>query len=89
MITPHGRNARDLDHFIKHCGMTAMESIITMTQHGGAAMDMPTRLGQIKEGFLADLLLVDGDPLEDPKVLLKRENLRIIMKDGILHKHSI
>ncbi|MEC9081911.1 MAG: amidohydrolase family protein [Verrucomicrobiota bacterium] len=89
MITPHGRNARDLDHFIKHCGMTAMESILTMTQHGGAAMDMPTRLGQIKEGFLADLLLVDGDPLEDPKVLLKRENLRIIMKDGILHKHSI
>ena len=82
MITPHGRNARDLDHFIKHCGMTAMESILTMTKNGGEAMDMPDRLGQIREGFLADLLLVDGNPLADTKVLLRRENLRLIMKDG-------
>ena len=87
MITPHGQNARDLDHFIKHCGMSPMESILTMTKNGGEAMDMPDRLGQIREGFLADLLLVDGNPLADTKVLLRRENLRLIMKDGKLHKH--
>jgi len=58
-----------------------------MTQNGGAAMDMPNKLGQIKEGFLADLLLVDGNPLADTKLLLRRENLRLIMKDGELHKH--
>ena len=89
MITPHGQNARDLDHFIKHCGMTNMESILTMTKNGGEAMDMPGRLGQVKQGFLADLLLVKGDPLSDPKVLLDRENLRVIMKDGVIHKLSI
>ena len=87
MITPHGQNARDLDHFIKHCAMSPMESILTMTKNGGEAMDMPDRLGQIREGFLADLLLVDGNPLADTKVLLRRENLRLIMKDGKLHKH--
>ena len=32
MITPHGKNARDLDHFIKHCDMPPMESILTMTK---------------------------------------------------------
>ena len=32
MITPHGQNARDLDHFVKHCGLTNMESILTMTK---------------------------------------------------------
>ena len=89
MITPHGQNARDLDHFIRHCGMTNMESIITMTKNGGEAMDMPGRLGQVKQGFLADLLLVKGDPLSDPMVLLDRENLRVIMKDGVMHKLSI
>ena len=89
MITPHGQNARDLDHFIRHCGMTNMESILTMTKNGGEAMDMPGRLGQVKQGFLADLLLVKGDPLADPKVLLDRDNLRVIMKDGRLHKRSI
>jgi len=34
-------------------------------------------------------LLVKGDPLSDPKVLLDRENLRVIMKDGAIHKLSI
>ena len=66
-----------------------MESILTMTKNGGEAMDMPGHLGQVKQGFLADLLLVKGDPLSDPKVLLDRENLRVIMKDGQLHKRSI
>ena len=69
--------------------MTNMESILTMTKNGGEAMDMPDHLGQVKQGFLADLLLVKGDPLSDPKVLLDRANLRVIMKDGVIHKLSI
>ena len=88
MITPHGQNARDLDHFIKHCGMTNMEAILTMTKNGGEAMDMPNQLGQVKEEFFADLLLVDGDPHSDPKILLDRNNLHTIMKNGIIHKIS-
>ena len=63
-----------------------MEALLSMTKHGGAAMDLPDELGQIKEGFLADLLLVAGDPLADPKVLLDRDSLRVVMKDGEFHK---
>lgn len=85
-ITPHGQNARDIDHFVQHLGFTPMEAILSMTKYGGEAMDMPTELGQIKEGFLADLLLVDGDPLNDSKVLLQKDRLRVIMKDGKIHK---
>jgi imidazolonepropionase-like amidohydrolase len=59
-----------------------------MTKNGGEAMDMPNQLGQVKEGFLADLLMVDGDPLSDPKLLLNKNNIHTIMKDGALHKHS-
>jgi imidazolonepropionase-like amidohydrolase len=85
-LTPHGENARDLDHLVRYCGFTPMEALLSMTRDGGAAMEMPEELGQIQEGFLADLLMVDGDPLEDPLVLLDRDKLQVVMKDGIVHK---
>tara|TARA_B100001142_G_scaffold249983_1_gene250058 strand:- start:983 stop:2230 length:1248 start_codon:yes stop_codon:yes gene_type:complete len=88
MITPHGQNARDLDHFVRHCGMTNMEAILTMTKNGGEAMDMPNEIGKVKEGFLADLLLVNGDPLSNSKLLLNKNNLHTIMKGGVIHKLS-
>ena len=47
---------------------------------------MPNELGQIRAGFLADLLLVDGNPADDPKVLLDHDNLLAVMKDGRFHK---
>ena len=85
-LTPHGNNARDLDHLVRHCGFTPMEAILSMTRDGGAAMDMPEELGQIREGFLADLLLVDGNPLDDLLIMLDRNKLQVVMKDGELHK---
>ncbi len=87
-VTPHGDNAKDLGHLIKYCGFTPMEALQSMTKHGGAAMDLPNELGQIQEGFLADLLLVDGDPLAEPEVLLDRDKLIAVMKDGQFHKQS-
>ena len=49
-------------------------------------MGLSGKLGLIKEGQLADLLLVDGDPLADVGILRDRKNLRVIMKDGVFHK---
>jgi hypothetical protein len=45
-----------------------------------------TLIAQIRPGFLADLLLVDGDPLADIKLLQRQDALLVIMKDGRLHK---
>jgi imidazolonepropionase-like amidohydrolase len=47
---------------------------------------MGHELGQIRPGYLADLLLVDGDPTLDVRVLQDRERLAMIMKGGQLHK---
>lgn len=85
-VTPHGENARDLQHLVRYCDFTPMEALLTMTRDGGAAMDMPNELGQIRENFLADLLLVDGDPLAHPEVLLDRSKLLAVMKDGKFHR---
>ncbi len=49
----------------------------------------PGALGVVREGALADLLLIDGDPLEDISVLTDRENLVLIMKDGRIYKNTV
>jgi imidazolonepropionase-like amidohydrolase len=78
---PHGENAKDLDYFVKYLGMTPMEALISATRWGGQMM-MRKDLGEIREGFLADLLLVDGDPLSNIALLQDRNRLLAIMKDG-------
>ena len=84
--TPHGTYARDLAHFVTLLGYTPMESIYAATKLGGEIMLQPNELGQVRPGFLADVLLVDGDPLADITILQDRSRLAAIMKDGQFHK---
>jgi imidazolonepropionase-like amidohydrolase len=83
---PHGRNARDLAYFVDLMGFTPLEAIVAATAWGGALMGKGEELGQIRTGWLADLLLVDGDPLADIAILQDRARLLAIMKDGAFHK---
>jgi imidazolonepropionase-like amidohydrolase len=83
---PHGTYARDLLLFVDVLGFTPMETLVAATRMGGEIMGMADELGQIKPGYLADLLLVDGDPLADIKLLQRQDALLVIMKDGRLHK---
>ena len=62
---PNGTNARDLEHFVKLFGYTPNEALSAATRLGGQIMDMGNELGLVKEGYLADLLLVDGNPSKD------------------------
>ena len=82
----HGENAMDLQYLVKYAGMTPMEALIAATKWGGEIMQKGHELGQLQPGFLADCLLVDGDPLADLSVLLHKKNLLAIMKDGVFHK---
>jgi len=54
------------------------------TKSGGECFG--DQLGMIKEGYLADLILVDGNPVEDISLLQDPDNLLMIMKDGAFHK---
>jgi imidazolonepropionase-like amidohydrolase len=78
---PHGENAKDLEYFVKYLNMTPMEALISATRWGGQIM-MRKDLGEIREGWLADLLLVDGDPLSNISILQDKTKLLAIMKDG-------
>jgi imidazolonepropionase-like amidohydrolase len=85
-FNPNGRNARDLELWVRHFGYTPSEALHAATALGGEIMGMGTELGQLREGFLADLLLVDGDPSVDVRVLQDKTKLTAIMKDGRFHK---
>jgi len=81
---PIGRNARDLEIFVKLFGFSPTDALLAATRDGGALMDLP--VGQIKAGWHADLLLVNGDPTVDIAVLQDKRNLLAIMKGGAFHK---
>ncbi len=81
-FTPHCQNARDLEFFVKYLGLTPAEAIRCATQYGGQIMMKAGELGQVKEGFLADLLLVDGDPLANLSILRDPKRILAVMKDG-------
>lgn len=84
--TPHGTYARDLEHFVELLGFTPMEAILSATALGGEIMQMPDELGKVQPGYLADLILVDGDPLADITIFQDPSKVHAVMKDGVFHK---
>jgi len=85
-FNPHLKNARDLELFVKHLGFTPMEAIRSCTLYGGQVMMRPHELGLVKEGYLADLLLLDGDPLANLAILRDAKRILAVMKDGVFAK---
>jgi imidazolonepropionase-like amidohydrolase len=86
----NGTNARDLGFFVDYYGYSPAEALRCGTRNGGALMTMTSgeKLGEVREGYLADLLLVDGDPLSDLSILVDANRLAMIMKDGQIHKNA-
>lgn len=85
-FNPIGKNARDLQLFVDWFGLTPAQALRSATEVGGQLMGMSGELGLIRPGCLADLLLVEGDPLEDIGVLQDQAMLAVIIKDGRIHK---
>ncbi len=85
--TPQGTNARDLEHFVTLFGYSPAEALVCATKVGGEIMGMGDELGLVREGYLADLLLVDGDPTRDVRIMQDRARIVMVMKDGAFHRH--
>jgi len=83
---PHGTNAKDLEYFVKYLGFTPMEALVSATKLGGQMMMKGEELGQVKEGYLADMLLIDGDPIANLAILQDESRILAVMKDGSFHK---
>jgi imidazolonepropionase-like amidohydrolase len=66
--------------------MTPSEALVSATRLGGEIMMRGDELGQIQPGFIADLVLVDGDPLKDLRILTEPARIAMVMQDGVIHK---
>jgi hypothetical protein len=81
--TPQGENAEDLENLVDLLAFSPMEAIRAATKYGGEIMGMANELGMVREGL--DLLLLDGDPIADVRILQDKTRFLAIMKDGKIH----
>ena len=78
---PHGENARELVRMVE-AGLSPMEAIVAATSTAARACSLEGELGTVEPGKVADLLVVDGDPLEEPRILLDRRRLWLVLQAG-------
>jgi imidazolonepropionase-like amidohydrolase len=84
-VSPHGDNALEFVYMVE-AGMPPMEAIRAATLTAAELLGVQNELGSIAEGKLADIIAVEGDPLDDIAVL---GNVSFVMKDGSVHKHRV
>jgi imidazolonepropionase-like amidohydrolase len=84
----HGSNAEELQ-FMAEFGMTPMQAIVASTKTAAECAHLQADVGTLEPGKLADLLVVDGDPLDDISVLQDAAKLSLIMQGGSAHKDAL
>ncbi|WP_436791581.1 metal-dependent hydrolase family protein [Yinghuangia sp. YIM S10712] len=80
---PHGDNAKELAALVSR-GMTPMQALHAATVTSAELVGLNDELGRLREGFLADVIAVPGDPTQDITVT---QDVRFVMKDGRVHKN--
>ena len=81
---PHGTQAREFELMVKY-GMPAVDVLRAGLLHGARLLGQQDVMGQLKPGFYADVIAVDGDPLQDISTL---ERVSFVMKNGVVYKND-
>jgi imidazolonepropionase-like amidohydrolase len=82
-LTPYGDwHYRELEVFVDALGLTPLQAIRCATYECGRAIGLQDRVGAIAPGMLADLLVIDGEPDRDVRVLGERQRLRHVFVGG-------
>ena len=83
-VYPHGENARQFAYMVKF-GMTPIDAIRAATTNAAELIGWPTRVGVLQPGFYADIVAVEGDPLQDVSTL---ERIKFVMKGGAVVRND-
>jgi imidazolonepropionase-like amidohydrolase len=84
----HGENSGELKYLVE-AGMTPMQALTSATQMGACCMGMGDEIGTLHPGKLADFLVVDGNPLDDVRILEDHDRLKLIVKEGKVFHDSL
>ena len=82
-VTPYGVwHARELELLMSYAGLSSLEAIQAGTSNGALMLGLEGKIGVVAPGMIADLIVVDGDPVADITVLQKRECIQTVIQDG-------
>lgn len=79
----HGRNAEEFIGRVEYCGQTPMETLVSAGKIAAEAMDMADQIGRLAPGYNADIIALDGDPLEDIEAV---KRVVFVMRGGVVYK---
>ena len=77
----HGENLKEMELLVK-LGFTPMETIVATTKTASEVLGLEKKIGTLEKGKLADLIVMDGNPLKDIGLLQKKDKILAIMKEG-------
>jgi imidazolonepropionase-like amidohydrolase len=78
----HGDNLQELKLLVQHSGFSSLEAIEAGTRVSARVLGLEKELGTIEEGKFADLVAVDGNPLDDIEILLQQSSARLVVQGG-------
>ena len=79
---PHGTQAREFVLMVKY-GMTPLQSLQAGTVNGAKLLGWEGQIGALKAGYFADVVAVEGDPLQDISAV---EKVTFVMKGGVVYR---
>jgi len=79
---PHGTQAREMELMVQY-GMSPAEVLKADLIHGARLLDWEGQIGELKKGYFADVIAVEGNPLENISVL---KSVKFVMKNGVVYK---
>ncbi len=82
-VYPHGLNAHEVDVYVNQFGMTPLQAIQTGTINAADLMGWSDKVGSLTPGHWADVIAVQGDPLQEVKLL---QDVKFVMKAGVVYK---
>ena len=82
-VTPYGEwHAREMELLMDYAGLSALEAIQSMTQNAARLVNLDGKAGVIAKGMLADVIIVNGDPVANIRVLQDNSKVETVIKDG-------